>query len=172
MATVEGTQVERLCPFYLHPAVRALYPMDLNDDRCAQRAPRKVSHLSLANVMIILELPSTTRAHQLRLPRFRRTHSRSRLLDSLISCRNTRYPGHCRIFLNSLSVTPPVSPEYLFSKKPAKCPSLQIPAERLEYNLLFRWFVGLSANEPVWHRTVCSKNRDRLLEGRSRSFSL
>jgi transposase len=37
--------------------------------------------------------------------------------------------------------------------------------EQLEYNLLFRWFVGLSASEPVWHSTVFSKNRDRLLEG-------
>ncbi|MGH9693441.1 MAG: IS5 family transposase [Bryobacteraceae bacterium] len=37
--------------------------------------------------------------------------------------------------------------------------------EQLEYNLLFRWFVGLSAHEPVWHPTVFSKNRDRLLEG-------
>ena len=37
--------------------------------------------------------------------------------------------------------------------------------EQLEYNLLFRWFVGLSANEPVWHPAVFTKNRDRLLEG-------
>lgn len=37
--------------------------------------------------------------------------------------------------------------------------------EQLEYNLLFRWFVGLSLNEPVWHATVFTKNRDRLLEG-------
>ena len=37
--------------------------------------------------------------------------------------------------------------------------------EQLAYNLLFRWFVGLSANEPVWHPTVFTKNRDRLLEG-------
>ncbi len=37
--------------------------------------------------------------------------------------------------------------------------------EQLAYNLLFRWFVGLSANEPVWHHTVFSKNRDRLLDG-------
>jgi transposase len=37
--------------------------------------------------------------------------------------------------------------------------------EQLEYNLLFRWFVGMSANEPVWHPTVFTKNRDRLLEG-------
>jgi IS5 family transposase len=37
--------------------------------------------------------------------------------------------------------------------------------EQLEYNLLFRWFVGMSANEPVWHPTVFTKNRNRLLEG-------
>src|SRR6266516_2924777 len=37
--------------------------------------------------------------------------------------------------------------------------------EQLAYNLLFRWFVGLSENEAVWHPTVFTKNRDRLLEG-------
>jgi transposase len=37
--------------------------------------------------------------------------------------------------------------------------------EQLEYNLLFRWFVGLTASDPVWHPTVFTKNRDRLLEG-------
>ena len=37
--------------------------------------------------------------------------------------------------------------------------------EQLEYNLLFRWFVGLSTNESVWHPTVFTKNRDRLLKG-------
>jgi transposase len=37
--------------------------------------------------------------------------------------------------------------------------------EQLEYNLLFRWFVGLSANEEVWHPTVFTKNRERLLHG-------
>jgi transposase len=31
--------------------------------------------------------------------------------------------------------------------------------EQLEYKRLFRWFVGLSANEPVWHPTVVAKNR-------------
>lgn len=36
--------------------------------------------------------------------------------------------------------------------------------EQLEYNLLFRWFVGLNMDEPVWVPTVFSKNRDRLLE--------
>jgi transposase len=37
--------------------------------------------------------------------------------------------------------------------------------EQLEYNLLFRWFVGLNMDEPVWVPTVFSKNRERLLEG-------
>ena len=37
--------------------------------------------------------------------------------------------------------------------------------EQLNYNLLFRWFVGLSVDQPVWVSTVFSKNRDRLLEG-------
>jgi hypothetical protein len=35
--------------------------------------------------------------------------------------------------------------------------------EQLQYNLLFRWFVGLSIDEPVWVPTVFTKNRDRLL---------
>jgi hypothetical protein len=37
--------------------------------------------------------------------------------------------------------------------------------EQLEYNLLFRWFVGLNMDEPVWVPSVFSKNRDRLLNG-------
>lgn len=37
--------------------------------------------------------------------------------------------------------------------------------EQLEYNLLFRWFVGLNIDDPVWVPTVFSKNRDRLLAG-------
>jgi len=37
--------------------------------------------------------------------------------------------------------------------------------EQLDYNLLFRWFVGLSMDDRVWDHSVYSKNRDRLLEG-------
>src|SRR5216117_4115248 len=37
--------------------------------------------------------------------------------------------------------------------------------EQLNYNLLFRWFVGLSMDDPVWDATVFCKNRDRLLDG-------
>lgn len=37
--------------------------------------------------------------------------------------------------------------------------------EQLQYNLLFRWFVGLSMDDAVWHPTTFTKNRDRLLHG-------
>jgi transposase len=43
--------------------------------------------------------------------------------------------------------------------------SERVLMEQLQYNLLFRWFVGLNMDEPVWVATVFSKNRDRLLEG-------
>ena len=37
--------------------------------------------------------------------------------------------------------------------------------EQLDYNLLFRWFVGLSPDDPIWDPTVFTKNRERLQEG-------
>ena len=36
--------------------------------------------------------------------------------------------------------------------------------EEVDYNILFRWFVGLNLDDPVWDATVFTKNRDRLLE--------
>ena len=36
---------------------------------------------------------------------------------------------------------------------------------RIEYDLLFRWFVGIGIDDPVWDHSSFSKNRDRLLEG-------
>lgn len=37
--------------------------------------------------------------------------------------------------------------------------------EQLDYNLLFRWFVGLNPDDPIWVPTVFSKNRERLIDG-------
>jgi transposase len=37
--------------------------------------------------------------------------------------------------------------------------------EQLEYNMLFRWFVGLNMDDPIWDATVFSKNRERFLNG-------
>src|SRR5699024_12296312 len=36
--------------------------------------------------------------------------------------------------------------------------------EQVQYNLLFRWFIGLSIDDTVWSHSTFSKNRDRLLE--------
>src|ERR1700690_1270710 len=37
--------------------------------------------------------------------------------------------------------------------------------EQLDYNMLYRWFVGLNMDDPIWVPTVFTKNRDRLIEG-------
>jgi len=37
--------------------------------------------------------------------------------------------------------------------------------ERMEFDLLFRWFVGFGVDDPVWDHSTFSKNRDRLLDG-------
>jgi len=37
--------------------------------------------------------------------------------------------------------------------------------EEIDYSMLFRWFVGMNLDEPVWDVTVFTKNRNRLLEG-------
>src|SRR5580693_1790715 len=42
--------------------------------------------------------------------------------------------------------------------------SERLLVEQLDYNLLFRWFVGLSVDEAVWDHSSFSKNRDRLIE--------
>ena len=42
--------------------------------------------------------------------------------------------------------------------------------EELNFNLLFRWFVGLSIDDVVWNHSVLSKNRDRLLNTEMASF--
>jgi hypothetical protein len=36
--------------------------------------------------------------------------------------------------------------------------------ERLDFDLLFRWFVGLGVDDPLWDHSTFSKNRDRLLD--------
>ena len=43
--------------------------------------------------------------------------------------------------------------------------SERLLVERIDHDLLFRWFVGLGIEDPVWDATSFTKNRDRLLEG-------
>ena len=62
---------------------------------------------------------------------------------------------------------PSIAPEYIlralllqvfFSVR-----SERLLVEQIDYNLLFRWFVGLGMDDAVWNHAVFSKNRDRLL---------
>jgi transposase len=43
--------------------------------------------------------------------------------------------------------------------------SERLLVEELDYNILYRWFVGLSLDDPIWDATTFTKNRDRLLAG-------
>jgi transposase len=43
--------------------------------------------------------------------------------------------------------------------------SERLLVERLDFDLSFRWFVGLGIDDPVWGASTFSKNRDRLLDG-------
>jgi transposase len=64
---------------------------------------------------------------------------------------------------------PSIPPEQLLRALLLQCfytiRSERLLMEQLDYNLLFRWFVGLEMDDPVWDATVFSKNRERLLEG-------
>lgn len=43
--------------------------------------------------------------------------------------------------------------------------SERLLVEEIDYSMLYRWFIGMNLDEPVWDVTVFTKNRDRLLEG-------
>jgi transposase len=64
---------------------------------------------------------------------------------------------------------PSIPPEYLLRALLLQIlytiRSERLLIEQLDYNLLFRWFVGLSMDDAVWNHSTFSKNRDRLLEG-------
>jgi|SRR5215831_5248444 len=70
---------------------------------------------------------------------------------------------------------PSIPPEKLLRALLLQClysvRSERMLVEQLDYNLLFRWFVGLNMDDPIWDFTVFSKNRERLLEAEvSRAF--
>jgi transposase len=69
--------------------------------------------------------------------------------------------------LYSYTGRPSIAPEYLLRAALLQIfysiRSERLLIEQLDYNLLFRWFVGLKMDDPVWNHSVFSKNRDRLL---------
>lgn len=99
-----------------------------------------------------------------RIPQDHPLRAMRKLVDPILSALSPRFAT-----LYSDLGRPSIPPEYLL-----RALLLQILytirserqlMEQLDYNLLYRWFVGLQPDDPVWVPTVFTKNRDRLLEG-------
>ena len=85
-----------------------------------------------------------------------------RLTDAVLGSLNAEFD-----LLYSASGRPSIAPEYvlraLLLQAFYSVRSGRQLVEQLEYNLLFRWFVGLGMDDAVWNHAVFSKNRYRLL---------
>jgi transposase len=85
-----------------------------------------------------------------------------RLTDTVLRSLNGEFD-----LLYSASGRPSIAPEYILRALLLQAfysvRSERQLVEQLDYNLLFRWFVGLSMDDAVWNHAVFSKNRDRLL---------
>jgi transposase len=86
------------------------------------------------------------------------------MADEAIHCLGTRFEG-----MYSRMGRPSIPPEQLLRALLLQMfysiRSERMLVEQMEYNLLFRWFVGLGMNDRVWDATSFSKNRERLLSG-------
>jgi len=85
-----------------------------------------------------------------------------KLTDAVLASLNEAFAA-----LYSASGRPSIAPEYvlraLLLQAFYSVRSERQLVEQLDYNLLFRWFVGLGMDDAVWNHAVFSKNRDRLL---------
>src|SRR5260370_4350026 len=74
-------------------------------------------------------------------------------------------PGFDELY--AASGRPSIAPEYILRALLLQVfysiRSERLLVEQIDYNLLFRWFVGLGMDDAVWNHAVFSKNRDRLL---------
>lgn len=98
----------------------------------------------------------------------------------------THPPGRLRVLVDAVlgSMSDAFDARYSHTGRPSVAPKKLLHAllfqvlytsrserqlmEQLDYNLLFRWFVGLGIDDPVWDRTVFCTNRDRLLSAKGR----
>jgi transposase len=86
------------------------------------------------------------------------------IVDEVLAGMSRRFTG-----LYASEGRPSIPPEQLMSALILQAlygvRSERMLMEQMNYNLLFRWFVGLSPDDRVWDASTFSKNRDRLLEG-------
>jgi len=99
-----------------------------------------------------------------RIPQNHPLRNLRKLIDPILEQLSSRFER-----LYSQTGRPSIAPEYLLRAMVLQIlysiRSERLLMEQLDYNLLFRWFVGLSMDAAVWDHSVFSKNRDRLLDG-------
>jgi transposase len=97
-----------------------------------------------------------------RIPKGHPLRQVRRLADQALDRLN---PTFCRLYPEA--GRPSIPPEQLLLalllQATYSIRSERMLIEQLDYNLLFRWFVGLNPDDPVWHPTTFTKNRDRVL---------
>jgi transposase len=85
-----------------------------------------------------------------------------KLTDRLLGSSSSEFDG-----LYASSGRPSIAPEYILRALLLQVfysvRSERLLVEQIDYNLLFRWFVGLGMDDAVWNHAVFSQNRDRLL---------
>jgi transposase len=98
-----------------------------------------------------------------RIPQDHPLRTLRKLIDPLLAQLSKQFTK-----MYSRTGRPSIPPEYLLRATLIQIMytirSERLLMEQLDYNLLFRWFVGLSMDDAVWDHSVFSKNRDRLLE--------
>ena len=86
-----------------------------------------------------------------------------RMVDEVLRALSPRFDG-----MYASEGRPSIAPEKLLRAQLLQMlysiRSERLLMEEIDYNMLFRWFVGLNLDEEVWDATVFTKNRDRLLE--------
>jgi len=97
-----------------------------------------------------------------RVPQDHPLRSVRRLTDAVLRTLSPEFDA-----LYSDSGRPSIAPEYILRALLLQVfysvRSERLLVEQIDYNLLFRWFVGLGMDDAVWNHAVFSKNRDRLL---------
>ena len=112
------------------------------------------------------------RTTEMRVPADHPLRSLRRMCDEAL---RKLSPGLERLYSNT--GRPSIAPELLLRALLLQAlyaiRSERMLMEQLDYNLLFRWFVGLTMDAAVWDATVFTKNRDRLIAGEvAQEFSL
>jgi len=87
-----------------------------------------------------------------------------KVVDSALVGLSSRFEGMYSVF-GRPSIAPEKLLRALLLQVFYSVRSERLLMEQLDYNLLFRWFVGLNVDEAVWDVTVYTKNRERLLDG-------